>query len=65
MKRSRGYQWFSARELAHLQRQIFAAWSHRHGPYAVDFAEAIVDWAERTRPDRMERLLDAVEEVRA
>jgi hypothetical protein len=58
------YQWFSAREQAHLQRLIYDAWPHRHGPYATDFAAGIVEWAEKTHPDRLERLLDVVEQVR-
>jgi hypothetical protein len=48
-------RWFSEEENAQLMRLVNDAFDLRETPYSRDAAEAIVDWSERTRPDRLER----------
>lgn len=58
MKRSH----FSQVEEARLRRLVYQAFDLRETPYLRDACEAIVDWQERTFPDRLERRADALEE---
>jgi hypothetical protein len=46
---------FSAVEKAHLRRLVYQAFDLRETAYLRDACEAIVDWLERTLPDRLER----------
>jgi hypothetical protein len=48
----------SAREKAELLALVLQAWPYRHGPYARDAAEAIVDWHETLPLRRLERTLE-------
>ena len=50
---------FSPLEEAQLRRLTNQAFDLRGSPYMVDACEAIVDFHERTLPDRLERALRA------
>jgi hypothetical protein len=47
--------WFSALEEAQLRRLVDQAFDLRTSAYLRDSVEAIVDWRERSFPDRLER----------
>ena len=46
---------FNDVEAAQLRRLVNQAWDLREGPYARDAYQAILDFHERTLPDRLER----------
>jgi hypothetical protein len=46
---------FTAVEEAQLGRLVYQAFDLRGTPYLIDAWEAVIDWAERTLPDRLER----------
>jgi len=55
LRKPNGERWFSPEEDAALMRLVFEAFDLRDGPYCRDAVEAVADWSERTRPDRLER----------
>jgi hypothetical protein len=54
-RRTNPATWFSPIEQAQLRRLSDQAFDLRETPYLVDACQAIVDWHERTLPDRLER----------
>jgi hypothetical protein len=46
---------FSELEDAQLRRLVYQAFDLRETPYFRDACEAILDWNDRTLPDRLER----------
>jgi hypothetical protein len=48
-------KWFSDVEQAQLRRLVYEAFDVRETPYLCDAVEGIIDWQERTSPDRFER----------
>jgi hypothetical protein len=46
---------FTAVEEAQLRRLVYQAFDLRGTPYLIDACEAVIDWSERTLPDRLER----------